>query len=219
MKLYEAMPSRRDSDHWDQSSSTIESQPQDSLCILAAMALLRTEETPNMQAQVSDTAVIRAAAILERLLRDSPHNYEARLLLVRAYVLLGAGSLALQTFSTLSIKHMQYETVGHNLYTRLATIHPHSAPPTEGAEYKDFDPQAALIRCLNFYRTSEITSLKFRSRALEDGSYVNAAECVDLRDSLRNSICRQMYVLDVRRAQRLAGGELMVRFDELGRFQ
>lgn len=228
MTLYDAMPDRSGSNQGDKSSSAIESQPRDALCILAAMALLRTEETSEMQVQVPDTAVIRAVAILGLLLRDSPHNYEARLLLVRAYVLLGAGSLAMYTFSNLAIKHMQYETVGHNLYTRLATIHPHSAPPFESAgyedfdmlaEHKDFDPQEALIKSLNFFHGSDVTALKFRLRALEDGSYVNAAECVKLRDSLRHSICRQMYVLDVRRAQRLVGGDLMTRFDALGEFQ
>lgn len=216
MKLYEATSDRGGSKEDQKSSSTIESQPSDDLCILAAMALLRTGESTETQTQVLDTSVIRAAAILERLLSDSPHNYEARLLLVRAYVLLGAGSLALSTYSKLSVKQMQYETVSHNLYTRFASIHPHSAPPVEGAEYKDFDPQAALVQSLNFYRASDITSLKFRTRALEEGSYVNAAYCVELRNCLRYSICRQMFVLDVRRAQRLVGGDSMTRFDALG---
>lgn len=131
-------------------SSTIESQPIDDLCILAAMCLLQPVETneDEAQAQVLGTALIRAAAILERLCRDSPHNYQALLLLVRVYLLLGAGSLALSTFSKLSVKQIQYDSVAHILFTRLSTVHPHSAPPVEGAEYKDFDPLRPLSRLL-----------------------------------------------------------------------
>lgn len=216
MKLYEATSDRDDPKPTQKSSSTIESKPIDDLCILAAMALLRTDGSPETQMQVPGAAVIRATAILERLLSDSPHNYEARLLLVRAYLLLGAGSLALSTFSKLSVKQVQYETVAHNLYTRLATIHPHSAPPVEGKEYKDFSPQAAFTQSLNFYRGSEMTALKFRTRTLNEGSYVNAVDCVEFRDRLRFSICRRMFALDVRRAQRLAGGDPMNRYDDLG---
>jgi N-terminal acetyltransferase B complex non-catalytic subunit len=199
-----------------EAASATESQPRDDLCILAAMALLRVCETGDIQPRVPASALIRAAGILERLLLDSPHNYQARLLLVRIYLMLGAGSLALSTFSKLSVKQIQFESVAHNLFTRLASIHPHSAPPVEGAEYKDFDPQAAFIQALNFYRTSEISTLKFRTRCVAEGSFVNAEEMVQLRDRLRNSICRKMFALEVRRSQRLAGGDPMGRYDDLG---
>ena len=197
------------------SSSTIESQPKDDLCLLAAMSLMGgISET---QSQPSDTALIRAAAILERLLRDSPHNYEALLLLVRIYCLLGAGSLAFSTFSKMSVKQMQYETVAHNFFTRLATIHPHSAPPVEGAEIKDFDPRAALLQALNFFRNADLTTMKYRTRGLDEGSYANVEEMVELRRRLSNSICRRMWALDVRRAQRLVGGgDSMTRYEEIG---
>ncbi|KAJ6108395.1 Cytoskeleton organization protein (Dec1) [Penicillium sp. IBT 18751x] len=201
----------------EEAASATESQPRDDLCILAAMALLRARAAGEIQARVPDSALIRAAGILERLLVDSPHNYQARLLLVRIYLMLGAGSLALSTFSKLSVKQIQYESVAHNLLTRLATIHPHSAPPVEGAEYKDFDPQAAFIQALNFYRTSEVSTLKFRTRCIAEGSFVNAEEMVQLRDRLRNSICRKMFALEVRRSQRLAGGDPMGRYDDIAR--
>ncbi|KAJ5324621.1 Cytoskeleton organization protein (Dec1) [Penicillium atrosanguineum] len=201
----------------EEAASATESQPRDDLCILAAMALLRASETGEIQARVPDSALIRAASVLERLLLDSPHNYQARLLLVRTYLILGAGSLALSTFSKLSVKQIQFESVAHNLFTRLATIHPHSAPPVEGAEYKDFDPQAAFIQALNFYRTSEVSTLKFRTRCIVEGSFVNAEEMVQLRDRLRNSICRKMFALEVRRSQRLAGGDPLARYDDIAR--
>ncbi|KAJ5215950.1 uncharacterized protein N7498_002357 [Penicillium cinerascens] len=220
MKLYQSCAgngSPEKTKEEKESASATESQPRDDLCILAAMAFLRASETGETQARVPDSALIRAAGILERLLLDSPHNYQARLLLIRIYLLLGAGSLAMSTFSKLSVKQIQYETVAHNLFTRLATIHPHSAPPVEGAEYKDFDPQAAFVQGLNFYRNSEVSTLKFRTRCMNEGSFVNAEEMVQLRERLRNSICRRMMALEVRRSQRLAGGDPMTRYDDIAR--
>ncbi|PYH93734.1 putative cytoskeleton organization protein [Aspergillus ellipticus CBS 707.79] len=204
----------REAERPDKSSapSTIESQPSDDLCVLAAMSLIgfSGENTP-------DTALVRAAAILERLLVDSPHNYQALLLLVRIYLRLGAGSLALKTFSKLSVKQIQFETVAHNLFTRLATIHPHSAPPIDGAEYKDFNPQSAFVQALNFYKTADVTTGRNRSKGLDYGSYVNIQGTIDLQKRLRSSICRRMWALDVRRMQRLAGGDPMGRYEEMAR--
>lgn len=199
--------------------TTIESQPSDDLCILAAMSLMRFSEpcTSVADQQIPDAVLIRAAAILERLLVDSPHNYQALLLVVRIYLRLGAGSLALSSFSKLSVKQVQFETVAHNLFTRLATIHPHSAPPVEGAEYKDFNPQSAFVQALNFFRTADLTSTRHRTRGLDYGSYVNIEGTIELQRRLRQSICRRMWALDVRRIQRLAGGDPMTRYEDMGK--
>lgn len=205
----------------DSESTTIESQPSDDLCVLATTCLIRFNElwADGSRDSIRDITLIRAAGILEHLLHDSPHNYQARLLLVRVYLLLGAGSLALKTFSQLSVKQLQFETVAHNLFTRLATIHPHSAPPIEGAEYKDFDPQSAFVQALNFYRNADITTSRHRSSGLEYGSYINVEGTIDLQKRLRYSICRKMWALEVRRMQRLVGGDPMSRYDELGKSQ
>ncbi|KAF7717372.1 Cytoskeleton organization protein Dec1 [Penicillium ucsense] len=200
-----------------EASSTIESQPIDDLCILAAMCLLQPTEESETGSKVSKTSLIRAAAILDRLCRDSPHNYEALLLLVRIYLLLGAGSLALSTFSKLSVKQIQFDSVAHILLTRLSTIHPHSAPPVEGAEYKDFDPLSAYVQGLNFFRTSEVNTMRYRTAGLDEGAYVNTEEIIELRRRLSKSINRRLYALEVRRTQRLAGGDSMGRYDELAR--
>lgn len=218
MKLYGTEGGQSEAGHPDPSgNSTIESKPSDDLCLLAAMALLRLDDTSETESQIPGTSLIRAAAILGRLIHDSPHNYQALLLLVRIYILLGAGSLALDSFSKLSVKQMQYESIAHNFFTRLATIHPHSAPPTsDDAEIKDFDPQTAMGLALNFFRLSDGNTQRFRTRGLENGTYFNVAELIELRNRLLNSLCRRMYALDVRRAQRLVGGDSMARFDDLG---
>ncbi|KAL5342593.1 N-acetyltransferase B complex non catalytic subunit-domain-containing protein [Aspergillus crustosus] len=199
--------------------STIESQPSDDLCVLAAMGLLRFSRNwvPSKQEEIPDVMLVRAAAILERLVVDSPHNYHALLLLVRLYLRLGAGSLALKTFSKMSVKQMQYETIAHNLYTRLATIHPHSAPPIDGAEYKDFNPQSAFVQAMIFYLSANVTSTRHRTNGLDYGSYVNVEGTIELQKRLKQSICRRMWALEVKRVQRLAGGDPVGRYDEIAR--
>lgn len=201
------------------SSSAIESQPSDDLLVLASMCLVRFSGlwADGNEENARDMTLIRAAAILERLLLDSPHNYQALLLLVRIYVLLGAGSLALSTFSKLSVKNMQFETVAHNLLTRMATIHPHSAPPVEDAENKDFDPQAALVHALYFYRHADVTTGRNREKGLELGAYENLQGTIDLQRRLRESVCLRMWALEVRRMQRLVGGDSMNRYEDLGK--
>ncbi|OQD85225.1 hypothetical protein PENANT_c010G02609 [Penicillium antarcticum] len=196
----------------NQEASVMESRPTDDFCLIAAMALLRPNKTTG---EVGDKSLIRAAGILERLLVDSPHNYEALLSLIRIYILLGAGSLALKTFSKLSVKHVQYETVGHILFTRLGSIHPYSAPPYEGAEYKDFDPQAAFVQGLDFYRSANLTVSRSLMNGLREGSYVNLEETIELRNRLNDSVCRRIMALETRRVQRLRKGEHLSFHEEI----
>jgi N-terminal acetyltransferase B complex non-catalytic subunit len=197
-------------------SATIESQPRDDLCLLAAMAILQPESTGENPAHVPEAALVRASGILEHLIQSSPHNYPAQLFLLRIYSLLGAGSMALSMFSKMSIKHMQYESVAHNFFTRLASIHPHSAPPIEGAEYKDFDPQSALVAGLKFYRGADLSTSRYRTNGLNQGAYVHTKELVELGHRFSKSFCRRMYALDVRRAQRLVGGDSTAMWDKIG---
>ncbi|PGH15870.1 hypothetical protein AJ80_05401 [Polytolypa hystricis UAMH7299] len=197
------------------SPSTIESQPIDDLCLLAVMALIRFHENDvNMKPYSPPTAtLIQCAGVLENLLLRSPHNYEALLLLVRVYLLLGAGSLAIKTFYKLTVKQMQYETVAHNLFTRLGSLHPQSAPPFEGLEKKDSDPLTALRHALTFYGNSENAAVYSRNVGLEHGSYVNVEESIELHKSLQNSICKKMWALEARRIQRLVGGNSTSKYD------
>ncbi|KAM5438271.1 hypothetical protein MferCBS31731_005132 [Microsporum ferrugineum] len=193
--------------------STIEAEPTDDLCLLAAMALVRLHGATS--GSVVGHVLVQAAGILEHLLLKSPHNYEALLLLVRIYLLLGAGSLALRRFSKLSVKQIQYETVAHNLFTRLATIHPQTAPPSIDLDRKDYDPQMGLRQALTFYRNAEGATTYSQSTGLEHGSYINVEGSIELRNDLKNSLCRKMWALEVRRIQRLVGGPSTSQYDKI----
>lgn len=194
--------------------STIEAEPTDGLCLLAAMALIRLHDA--IAGSTTNCILVQAAGILEHLLLKSPHNYEALLLLVRIYLLLGAGSLALKKFSKLSVKQIQYETVAHNLFTRLATIHPQSAPPSLDLDRKDYDPQAGLRQALLFYRNAESATTYALSTGLDNGSYVNVEGSIELRNDLKNSLCRKMWALEARRLHRIVGGPSISQYDKIG---
>ncbi|EFR01693.1 hypothetical protein MGYG_04696 [Nannizzia gypsea CBS 118893] len=193
--------------------STIEAEPTDDLCLLAAMALIRLHET--VSGLPTNYVLVQSAGILEHLLLKSPHNYEALLLLVRIYLLLGAGSLALRKFSKLSVKQIQYETVAHNLFTRLATIHPQSAPPSLDLDRKDYDPQAGLRQALSFYRNAESATTYSQTTGLDNGSYINVEGSIELRNDLKNSLCRKMWALEARRLQRLVGGPSVSQYEKI----
>ncbi|KAK2748284.1 hypothetical protein FQN57_000942 [Myotisia sp. PD_48] len=194
-------------------TATIEAEPVDDLLLLAATSLIHLNQDDI--GSIAKPVLIQVAAILEYLLLKSPHNYEALLLLLRTHLLLGTGSLALMVFSKLSVKQMQYETVAHNLFTRLSTIHPHAAPSHESLEKKDYDPQTALRQALIFYRNAVSASTFSRSVGFEHGSYTNLEESIQLYDGLNQSLCRRMWALEARRIQRLVGGPSTSQYDQL----
>ena len=207
LKAYRAMKKP------ESAEKTIENQPRDDLGLLAVMSLIRLNEISN-QEDAPSAELVRSAAILEHLAQNSPHNYQILLLLVRAYLLLGAGSLAMKTFSKLSVKQIQNETVAHNLFTRLATIHPLGAPPFE-AEFKDFIPEVALGQAISFYDQADRTTTRQRTSGLNLGSYVNVEGTIELQESLRISICKRMWALEARRIDRLQGKDRFSRFNDI----
>ncbi|KAF4985746.1 hypothetical protein F66182_16899, partial [Fusarium sp. NRRL 66182] len=207
LKMYRAMKKE------ESTEKTIENQPRDDLGLLAVMCLIKLDEQ-SKQRKTPSAELIRSAAILEHLCQNSPHNYQILLLLVRVYLLLGAGSIAMKTFSKLSVKQIQNETVAHNLYTRLATIHPLGAPPIE-AEFKDFIPEVALSQAISFYDHADRTTTRQRTTGLNLGSYVNVEGTIELQESLRNSICKRMWALEARRIDRLQGKDRFWRFDDI----
>lgn len=196
--------------------NAIENQPRDDLGLLAVMALMRLNNVQERQDGESPCTaeLVRSAAVLEYLRQNSPHNYQILLLLVRVYLLLGAGSMAMKTFGKLSVKQIQNETVAHNIYTRLATIHPFAAPPIE-AEPKDFVPEVALSQALSFYDHADRTITRQRMAGLNLGSYASVEGTIELQKALRESICKRMWALEARRIDRLQGKDRFSRFENI----
>jgi hypothetical protein len=180
----------------------------DDACLLAAMALVRLDEMHKSLAEekaVWGPYLLQAAYLLDVLLSKSPSNYQAQLLLTRIQLILGAGSLAMKTFSRLKAKHVQTDTTLHHLLTRISTIHPHATPYEQGSrtDAKDRDPLEALKEALSIYRSSKAASLYGKNAGLDNGSYVNVKGSIKLGRDLQFSLCRTMFALEIRRIQRL----------------
>ena len=79
----------------------------DDAALLAAMGLIRLYNRDRRKSYANNTALIRSTIILENILSHSKHNYDALLLLVRLYMYFGAGSLAIERYSRLSLKNIQ----------------------------------------------------------------------------------------------------------------
>lgn len=99
-----------------------ERRPGDDAAILAAAACIRLFDHGETR------AILRCAAILELLLQDSTHNYDAQLMAIRVYIYLGLTMHAVMHYSKLDIKNIQFLTNSWILLTRISTIHPHACP-------------------------------------------------------------------------------------------
>ena len=176
-----------------------DNKPGDDACILAVMGLVRLSELEQKR------YLFLSAQLLEFLLARSKHNYQALLTLVRVYVMLGAGSLAMKTYKRLAIKNLQHETMAHVLFTRFATIHPHAAPINFGpsTERKDTDPISAVGAALDSYRSSARQAAVGKRLFLEKGRYSMLLGVLEVEDAMKRSLCKVMWVLERRRMKRL----------------
>ncbi len=177
-----------------------DNKPGDDACILAVMGLVLLSET------VHKRYLIHITPLLEFLLERSKHNYQALLILVRVYIMLGAGSLAMKTYRRLAIKHLQHETLSHVLFTRLATIHPHPTHMVNNSsvEKKDKDPVEGLGVALESYRSSARQSAFGKRIFLEKGRYNMLLGALQVEETMKRSFCKVMWVLERRRMKRFA---------------
>ncbi|KAI9789744.1 MAG: hypothetical protein M1816_005783 [Peltula sp. TS41687] len=183
--------------------SSSSNNPGEDACILAAMVLvhLSQHEKPAETWQSSSPCLLQAAALLEFLLSHSAHNYQALLILVRIYGILGCHPLAFKTYSRLSIKNIQLDTIAHNLLTRISTLHPW--PVADRSSKKgNQDPSLELQRALTVHKKSEDQISKMIKLAVEQGSYNQIPGFLALGEQLDKSICKCMYQIESRRIMR-----------------
>ncbi|KAI9765827.1 MAG: hypothetical protein M1840_007109 [Geoglossum simile] len=173
--------------------------------ILAAMGLIRLANFPSEGKCCSHPGgyLLQAAALLEFLLSRSRHNFQAILLLVRLYGVLGACSLAMETYPRLSIKQIQNDTLAHNIFSRISTLHPHQVVGLDHVEKGDRDPSLGLLKALMVYGKSATQIPDLAKMALEKGSVDQVEGFLEFADRLRDSICRVMWTVERRRISRL----------------
>lgn len=88
--------------------------------LMAALNLIKDGSEPNREG---------AIAVLEYALKLDPHQFYVRLMLIELYNSLGATLLAKPHFDALSIKNIQFETLGYLLTTRGGTVSPKDSKP------------------------------------------------------------------------------------------
>ncbi|KAI9821584.1 MAG: hypothetical protein M1832_003258 [Thelocarpon impressellum] len=163
-----------------------DNQPGDDACILAVMGLVHLARMDSREAaKGSSIHLLQAAALLEHLLSRSKHNYQALLMLVRIYILLGAGSVASEVYPRLAIKQIQNDTLSYNILSRISTLHPHTVVTSiKPVDTADLEPELG--------------------KALEEGSYDQIEGFSDFGRRVKRSICKAMWHLE----RHLLGSEL-----------
>lgn len=172
-----------------------ERRPGDDAAMLAVMALVKLNELGDCN------VVFQCIAILEFLLADSKHNYDALLILIRLYMKLGAGSLAIQRHSRLSIKNIQHATISWILYTRISTIHPF-APTTTSPNQTPIDSPKCLGLAIDWHQSAEDLSRANINRMLDNGQYSMLFDALEVDRCLKSGFAKFMFVAESHRIGR-----------------
>lgn len=167
-------------------------------CYLAISGLVKLySEFKGKQAYL-----LQAAFLAEQLLKFEPEVHEARLILVYLYMRLGLGSEAMRLFDSLSIKEVQYDTVGHTLFTRISTAHPFRTALPNG---HFFEPHDKTNKALQVPPRHENKLFEAEAAVLEHKQTGMIFELNGLRDEIRLSFMRRVTLLEHRRLARLSG--------------
>lgn len=116
---------------------------------------------------------------------------------------LGLGSLAMQMFDSLRIKEIQYDTVGHALFTRLSFTHPHKTALNKKDSY---DPLIKSAHALGVYNRHEEKLAESEASVLSHGQTGMIFDLNELREKLQSSLSRRIIQLEHRRICRLLWG-------------
>ena len=163
----------------------------DDAALLSVMGLVRLYTlTPSDQAPL-----YQAIHILESLLQQSKHNYQALLLLVRIYILIGAIGLALDVYPRLSIKQIQNDTLSHFVLTRISTLLPSDA--RAGTFLRDAG---------GIYESSRTQTPGLLQLAFERGGYSQMMGFLEFSERVAGSVCRSVYEVELRRLARMLPG-------------
>jgi N-terminal acetyltransferase B complex non-catalytic subunit len=170
---------------------TTDNQYGDDAALLSVMGLVRLYTlTPSNQ-----SLLYQSIQILETLLQKSKHNYQALLILLRIYLLVGAIGRALDIYPRLNIKQIQNDTLSHYLLTRISTLLPNDArTPT-------FLRDAGGI-----YETSRSQTPNMIQLGFERGGYGQMMGFLQFSERVSGSICRTMYQIELRRLSRMSPG-------------
>ena len=174
----------------------------DDAALLAAMGLIQLYNVGH-----HTNALLRAIAILQFIVSVSPSNCDALVMLAILYTKFGAGWLAAQTYSRLSVKNIQHPTVSWILTTRLSTIHPF--PPslryTKAEEKAESDPVYHLMQALRHQHRLEDTDQQELADFLDRQQYAQLLRGMQNSDSNSKGFTKYMLLVELARIERLSG--------------
>ncbi|TGZ85435.1 hypothetical protein EX30DRAFT_314483 [Ascodesmis nigricans] len=173
----------------------------DDAALLSVMGLIRLFTlTPTDQAPLYQSIVI-----LETLLQKSKHNYQALLLLVRLYLLIGSIGQAVTTYPRLNIKQVQNDTLSHYLTTRISTLLPN-----------DRRVSVLISDALEIYDSSRAQSANMLQLGFERGGYAQMMGFIELSQRIAGSVCRTMGEIELHRISRLTSTPSPEHLQEVG---
>jgi N-terminal acetyltransferase B complex non-catalytic subunit len=176
-----------------------EDGPSDDACILAIAALMKlgssTSSIYNLQ-----------AACLAQLLRDnSQHNFNATLLQLLNARILGLGSVAIAAFRDLSLREVQFDTLGHLLYTRICTLHPFavSLRNVSASEDRYKDPKASIIFATQWPRRATEATMDTLCKDVDTIFFDKLYEFLAFNERIAKSFSSRQSRLELQRMKRL----------------
>ncbi|KIX00353.1 uncharacterized protein Z518_10492 [Rhinocladiella mackenziei CBS 650.93] len=164
--------------------------------ILAVMALLRLSQTEDTR-----QSILFAIIFLQIARSEFEDYYLLNILLVQLQSYLGLLSLAMESFVKLSVKNMQWETVGHLILTRISSLHPSSTGHGENA----FEPLKVVDTGLTVLENAENALVRGIREGLRFSSYSNIYNSIRMRSDIERSVNRQVYAIEERKLRRLLG--------------
>lgn len=172
-------------------------RPGDDAGLLAAMGLVRLFKTGRRD------ALLHSILIFEHIMLQSRHNYDVLLLLVRLYMFLGAGSLAIDRYKGLSIKNIQLATVSWVLYTRLSTIHPYPATyPAGGKVQTTVVPIDDMLYALRWHKSAEDLSRKALHSMQASGNWNMSLDTLETNRAIFEGFARCLFLAESKRIER-----------------
>ena len=177
--------------------------PGDDAALLAAMGLIRLFKTRQNYPE-HNNALLRSVVVLEHLLLRSKHNYDALLILVRLYMFLGAGSLAMERYARLSIKNLQHATISWVLYTHLSTIHPHpvTISRTNGGGQTIIDPASDMVQALDWYKSASGLSRRSVISMQENGQWSMSLDALSTSTYIESGFSKLLLFIETKRIAR-----------------
>lgn len=179
---------------YQKSLSEAPSCPEAALLAVLAILHLRTQKPQHQQ-------ILVAVTILDLARSKFEDYYILTVLLVQLQSHLGLLSLAMKNFTRLSIKNMQWETVGHLILTRMSTLHP-AFDGTVG----DLDPLLAVETSLTVLENADNALVRGIREGLRFNSYSNIYNSVKMRSDIEGSLNKQICAIEERRLSRWRPG-------------